>query len=60
MNFAQLASMLGFQRTLMVPLIIGEQRIGLLQVSNKLSGEDFTHSRCPPDDDCGGASSGID
>ncbi len=44
MNFAQLASMLGFQRTLMVPLIIGEQRIGLLQVSNKLSGEDFTDS----------------
>lgn len=44
MNFAQLASMLGCHQVLMAPLVIGGQRVGLLQVANKLNEDDFTES----------------
>lgn len=43
-SFAQIASSIGARRVLFVPLIIGNERVGLLQVADKLDGSDFTDS----------------
>lgn len=44
MNFAQTASSVGMRRVLFAPLVIGGERVGLLQVADKLDGSDFTAS----------------
>lgn len=41
-NYMQLAGMLGLNKVLMAPLVIGTERIGVLQVANKRSGENFS------------------
>jgi PAS domain S-box-containing protein len=41
-SFAQIASMLGMRTVMIAPLIAGETHLGLIQVSNKVDGENFT------------------
>lgn len=43
-NFVQQASMVGLRKVLLVPLIVQGKRIGVLQIGNKRSGQDFTDS----------------
>jgi PAS domain S-box-containing protein len=41
-GLAELASKLGVQKTLLAVLSVGGERLGVVQASNKLNGEDFT------------------
>jgi PAS domain S-box-containing protein len=41
-NFTDLTNLVGMHKVLFVPLTIGNEQLGMLQVANKIGGEDFT------------------
>ncbi|HVO42118.1 MAG TPA: GAF domain-containing protein, partial [Aggregatilineales bacterium] len=43
-GFDKLATLIGVRQTILVPLIVGGQRLGLVQIANKLTGGEFTES----------------
>ncbi|HUN08496.1 MAG TPA: GAF domain-containing protein [Aggregatilineales bacterium] len=41
-NLAEVAARLGFKQMMLAPLAVGGRKLGVVQVSNRLTGEDFT------------------